>query len=158
MYFPLCELHDLGSLSEIKALPDLGDTWLEACPPTIISPPLFLMQAWILRTARHHFFPFYFILEGWGQCLTLSAPGLRFLLLDMATDGGEVSTSNHCFFPAQELQDSGMSRERKCLIENFDCFFNFSSFPSSFIYFRNVFSTVFHKVNYLKLSDLKFYL
>ena len=57
----------LGSLGESKASFDLGDTWWEACPPTTMSPPLSLMQARVLRTARHHFFPLYFILEGWDS-------------------------------------------------------------------------------------------
>lgn len=40
------------------------------------------------------------------------------------------------------------------VIENFAGFFNFSSFPNSFIHFGNIFSTVFHKVNRLKLATL----
>lgn len=61
----LCDIHELlGSLGEIKALPYLGDTWLEVCPPTSTSPPPFLIQARVLRRARHHFFLLYFILEG----------------------------------------------------------------------------------------------
>lgn len=70
----------LGSPGETKVLPDLGDTWLGACPPTTIPSLPFLTQARVLRIARHHFFPPYFILEEWGLCLTLSALGLRFLL------------------------------------------------------------------------------
>lgn len=58
----------------------------------------------VLGIARHQLFPLYFILKGWGQCLTLSALDVRFLLLYMATEGMKGShLTTVFFFPSTDV-------------------------------------------------------
>ena len=102
--------HELpGSLYEIKDSPDLQGTWLEACSPAITSSP-FLMWVRVLRTARHHFSLFYFILEGCGTVSNLVCSKSEVSSLRYSHCKGEVFTSSHWLSPAQGLQDGGIIR------------------------------------------------